>query len=84
VTLTWPGAERQCKFGITDDELRERLGEQYDAFIQWMSGQTVAVCDGRYYNQLLKTYTATHCGPHGTVVYEHDVVRFEQGLPIID
>lgn len=61
---------------IPTDEL-----ERFDA---WMDGQTMSICDGRRYNHVAREYENTGCGPHGPVVYRHDLQRFLDRLPIID
>lgn len=78
--------ERACDLGLTVDELQARLGGQYDAFMRWMRGQTMSICDGRRYDHEARRYFPTRCAPggHGVVVYSHDVERFERGLPVID
>lgn len=83
MTATIEG-QRECRFGVTDAELVARLGDRYEEFQNWMYGQTLAICTGKQWNLEIKEYEPTNCGPHGMVVYEHDVKRFEDGRPIID
>lgn len=39
----------QCPQGVTQDELDEILGDRVGSFFQWMTGQTMSLCDGRTY-----------------------------------
>lgn len=74
----------ECILGYPDGQLHELLGSRYDEFWKWMRGQTFTSCDGRAYDHETKEYRETGCGPHGFVVYYHDVKRFLEGLPVID
>lgn len=64
-----------CTLGYTDAELRGILGERYKSFTFWMEGQTGGWCDGR---------AASRCGPHGPVVYSHDLRNFLAGGRVVD
>jgi hypothetical protein len=68
-----------CTLGITESELREALGEDYDHFTAWMMGQTGAICEGVRWDWLKREYVPSGCGPHGYVVYRSDFVRYVQG-----
>lgn len=74
----------ECELGYTEEQLERILGDRYQEFNFWMSGQTMSICDGRAYNYNLKKYEPTGCGPHGVVVYSWDLDRFLNNLPIID
>jgi hypothetical protein len=79
--------EPTCPHGYTEDDLTEILGEDgLVPFWNWMSGQTVMLCDGRKYNHTMGEYVETSCSatPHGVVVYEWDLERFMLGLPVVD
>ncbi len=74
-----------CKYGMTIDDLADvfnegELAELYD----WMRGQTGAICEGREWDYDLGDYIEVDCGPHGMVVYRNDVMRFIEGLPVVD
>ncbi|RAO26490.1 hypothetical protein PSN13_06518 [Micromonospora saelicesensis] len=71
--------EPACRYGYTVEQLQEALGDRADAFGRWMSGQTGAICDGRAYDYDACEYRETNCGPHGSVVYSHDLRRFLAG-----
>ena len=73
-----------CELGYTIPDLKEILGNRYDEFLNWMRGQTVAMCEGRKYNYDKHEYEDTGCGPHGWAYYPWDVQRFLDGRPIID
>lgn len=73
-----------CELGYTLDQLEEILGNRYDEFLQWMYGQTIAICQGRKYNYDKKQYEATNCGPHGWAYYPWDLQRFLDGKPVVD
>lgn len=76
---------RACVQGVTDQELREQLGNRYPEFMEWMCGQTMSICEARVYNHDLRQYEPSACTePHGMVVYQWDLDRFLRGLPIID
>lgn len=72
-----------CKLGMTDADLK-RVIEDLDDFYRWMSGQTGAICDGRRWDSDKQEYVETGCGPHGMVVYKHDVARYLDRRPVID
>ncbi len=84
MTATIEG-ERECMYGLTEAELHARFpGERHDDFMKWMRGQTGTICEGRVYDYIQKEYRPSGCGPHGVVVYEWDVKRYEDGRPVID
>jgi hypothetical protein len=64
--------------------LREILKDQFDSFGRWMDGQTVTLCEGRYWDHVFQKYVPDGCGPHGPVVYRWDLERFLHGLPVVD
>lgn len=66
----------ECILGYPLSRVEDLLGPSFERFRYWMRGQTVAQCDGRSYNYEIKGYEPTGCGPHGTVVYVHDLKRW--------
>lgn len=76
------GAE--CELGYTRSQVEEIVGLRLDAFDHWMRGQTAAICDGHRYDYEAREYQPTGCGPHGVVVYRHDLSNFLNGGPIRD
>lgn len=72
-----------CDGGYTRDQVIRILGEGTPALDKWMTGQTMMLCTGEKYNHDTKAYEPG-CGPHGPVVYGHDLRRFLRGLPVID
>lgn len=83
-TLTDP----DCELGYSTDFLSSIFplpdGRSLDDLMDWMRGQTMAVCDGQKYNHEEKKYEPTNCGPHGAVIYRWDLERFINRQPIID
>lgn len=75
----------ECEMGWTDQQLRIKLGLQYNKFQQWMTGQTQALCEGRQWNHDTGQYEEA-CGgvAHGPVTYPWDLDRFMAGLPVFD
>lgn len=73
-----------CKLGYPEEQVRSILGARYNEFMSWMYGQTMSSCDGRIYNHDKKEWEPDFCGPHGPIVYVQDLLRFLEGLPIID
>lgn len=50
------------------------MGPRLPEFEEWMSGQTMAICDGR-----------PPCDePHGPIVYSDDITRFLAGGRVVD
>lgn len=76
--------EPECLLGYTDSQLHDIMGSRYQEFSDWMSGQTMSICDGQAYDYEVDAYRNTGCGPHGVVVYYNDVLRFVLGLPVVD
>lgn len=74
----------ECRFGYSQEELREILGDRLEEFNTWMSGQTVAICDGMYYDYDAAMNLSTGCGPHGDVVYSWDLEDFLAGRADLD
>jgi hypothetical protein len=66
-----------CSLGYTEADLAAILGPDLIPFRAWFSGQTGAICDGRLWDG--NRYVDSTCGPHGPVVYGHDLVRFIEG-----
>jgi hypothetical protein len=73
-----------CKWGYTDAQIREIMGDRYAEFVGWMSGQTMALCDGLEYNHDKREYIQSCEVGHGPVTYGWDILRFLEGLPVID
>lgn len=73
--------EPACLYGYTDEQAARVIGTRLEAFRHWHRGQTGALCDGRTWVAEARTYVPSNCGPHGAVVYPHDVERFLMGLP---
>ena len=70
--------EPRCTLGYPEDQLKEMLGETYERFGHWMYGQTGAIC--------ISSNLGEPCsaGPHGMVVYPHDLRNFLEGGRIVD
>lgn len=70
VTLPDP----ECYHGYPITQVRVILsGNQYDRFFDWMSGQTVALCEGKRCDT-----------PHGGVVYSSDLLQYLNGGQPLD
>lgn len=76
--------EPECELGYTLSQLVNIMGDRIREFDSWLSGQTVALCDGRAYDPQTEEYYNTGCGPHGSVVYYWDVKRFLDGEQVVD
>jgi hypothetical protein len=76
--------EPECSLGYSGTQLQSFLGVMFTDFCHWMRGQTVSLCDGKFYDHTLKQEIDSNCGPHGVVVYADDVLRYLQGKPVID
>jgi hypothetical protein len=75
----------KCLAGYPMSQLTEEMPPKtFNAFINWMRGQTFTVCDGRVYNHAFQSYEDSGCGPHGNVFYTSDVNRFLAGGSVID
>lgn len=62
-----------CKFGYTRAQVETMMGVFLPRFDAWMRGQTAAICNGE------------ECSvKHGPIIFQGDVGRFVEGLPIID
>lgn len=75
-----------CELGYPWTQLEEEMSrEQYLEFREWMTGQTMAICQGKLYNHKTRQYEES-CGGvgHGGVVYAWDLDRYLSGLPVID
>lgn len=76
--------EPDCTHGYSFDLLEGTLGDaRFSELMDWMSGQTMMLCDGRRYDHDTQEYYETH-DAHGPVVYTWDVQRFLRGGPIVD
>lgn len=78
---------RACPLGLTKDEVRALVpAELMPTFGHWMTGQTMAFCDGHRFNAQLDVYEPSACAdsPHGEVVYGADVTAFLAGHPPLD
>ena len=69
--------EPECRSGYTVTQVEEIMGDRAEEFVRWMSGQTVALCEGKKYNHETKKYEKD-CGgtSHGVVIYAWDLKRF--------
>lgn len=76
--------ETECRHGYTVLQVEEIMGNRIREFSGYMTGQTMAICDGQVYDYEKKEYIESGCGPHGVVVYSWDVERFLQGRPLFD
>ncbi len=77
--------EPACRLGYPWEQVERILGGSAARFSEWMSSQTVALCQGEVYNYDKKAYEPSGCDrPHGTVVYAHDLRRYLAKQPIID
>lgn len=76
---------KECELGFPYLQVERIIGrDRMTDFSYWMRGQTQAICDGRRYDHDAKRYYPTDCGPHGVVVYSHDLKRYLAGLPVLD
>ena len=74
-----------CKYGMTPEDLASIFTkDELKDLDYWMRGQTCTLCEGRKWSYEKKEYVSDDCGPHGMVMYRHDVERFILGLPVID
>lgn len=78
--------EPVCPLGYPKEQLLEILGNRYAYFMGWMNGQTMSICEGRAYDYTINEYKPDACvgNTHGVVVYQWDLRRFLEGLPIED
>lgn len=70
--------EPLCEGGYPWPQVEQILdAETLSAFREWMSGQTMMLCQGRAYDHESKQYHEA-CGgiPHGGVVYAWDLKRY--------
>lgn len=65
-----------CWLGYPRDAVEQILAEDIERYDAWMRGQTVGICDGTKYDYDRREYERTGCGPHGVVVYAHDLERY--------
>jgi hypothetical protein len=75
-----------CTHGFASYQLKDSMStQQYKRLMEWMSGQTMMICDGRRYNHATREYEPSECGGrHGVVIYVHDVDRFLHAQPVVD
>ena len=73
-----------CSYGYTTEQIARIMGTRLGSFYRWYRGQTGAICDGRIWVPQARAYAPSNCGPHGAVVYAHDVEGFMMGLPNVD
>jgi hypothetical protein len=73
-------------YGFSATQLEEAMDpQQFRRLEQWMSGQTMMLCDGRKFNHDTREYEPSDCGgAHGVVIYTWDVERFLAAGKIID
>lgn len=76
--------EPDCQLGYTQPQLALIFDFGLGAFQRWMRGQTIALCEGRLYDHDAKEYRMSGCGPHGAVVYPHDVRQYLAGGEPLD
>ena len=72
--------KQSCPQGLTQQDLKDLLGDDYDNFRKWMTGQTESICDGRtYHHDMVHTEDCGHeegedftwkCKYTGTGYYE--------------
>lgn len=65
-----------CWLGFTRSQVEQLMAERIVDFDEWMHGRTGGICDGRTYDYDLGGAHDTECGPHGRVVYPHDLTRY--------
>ena len=63
----------ECSYGYTEAQIAAIMGARLPEVEQWMTGQTMAICDGAHCRQ-----------PHGSITYVCDVRRFFSRLPPLD
>jgi len=67
----------ECRWGYTNSQINEILGDRVDDFTKWMTGQTMSICEGKAYNHKNKEYVEVCNGiHHGVVVFPWDLERF--------
>lgn len=77
--------ESECPMGYPLDELRVHMGAvPFLHLSQWLTGQTMMLCDGQRYDHDLGSYVKGCDVAHGPVVYAWDYKRWIEGGPIID
>lgn len=68
--------EPECRGGYTYAQVAEIVGPREGEFWDWMSGQTMMICQGE---------GACEGVAHGMpIVYRWDLERFLEGRPIVD
>lgn len=76
--------EPECSLGYPLSQIENIMGDRIQEFNHWMFGQTMAICDGRSYDNVTEKYYFNDCGPHGSVVYSWDLIDFLLGRPVTD
>lgn len=71
--------EPECKWGYTNQQIEQIMGDRVNDFHRWMAGQTVCLCEGVEYNHAEKRSIPSGCGPHGVIIYPSDVMQFLDG-----
>ena len=74
----------ECESGYPDKQLKEILKDEYRTFLNFMTGQTMCLCDGREYDYELEEYRYSGCGPHGAVAYPWNLKGFLDGRKVWD
>lgn len=74
MTLNLPKPE--CEMGYPLAQVKNILGNNIDTFNKWMVGQTGAICNGKLYDRDLDKNVSSGCGPHGMIIYTHDLKEF--------
>lgn len=70
---------QSCPHGLTDDDLRELLGDRYPHFRSWMRVSTVGrLCSGWRRNRATWAWEPSECSgtPHGIVIRQAEVCMF--------
>lgn len=84
ITLPVP----DCPLGYPRSQLEQILGDRFEAFQEWMRGQTMAICEASRYSPEADLYIPSACAgggdPHGVVACPHDVARFISGKEPLD
>lgn len=75
----------ECRWGYTEKQLLDIIGDDLTNFRLWMNGQTQAVCEGRAYDHDKQEYYEVCNGVHhGLVVYSWDLERYLEFRQLTD
>jgi hypothetical protein len=74
----------ECRFGYTEEQIKRILGYRINMFHKFMVGQTMAICDGKLFDEATGQYVGSNCGPHGSITYAVDLHQFLANLPPLD